>query len=637
MSFDSLTVAALADQLNREATPSRIQRVIATGPAAFGFELYTANHQRVQLLVSAHADSGRVLLTNTPLTRDPSLHDSPLLLLLRKYVRGGRLLSIEQPGLERVLIASIAKTLPLGKLDHNDYNTAVNSDDSDSEPEVVEGQLHTVRLVIEVMSRHSNLILVDEAGQIIESLKRIPASQNRFRTILPHHPYIAPPMQDKADFLRLDERRFAEIVATALEGEVGGGGKKAPKLQDALVAALRGISPQLAREIVYRTTGTVATPLADFADWPRLYTATTDLFSLSETGGWQPCVVYAPAVEGTKEQKVTAYAPYELTHLASNGSLESVGNISAAIEAYYLTVEQTVAHDQLKEQLRRQLEKRRDRLRGLRYSLQQQLNRSDELELARYKGDAIFAYGHALEPRATLLRVPAPDGAGEIEVKLDPRLTPVENAQAYFKDYRKLTSARKALPARLEVVSEDLAYLDEIAAMLDFAQGYDDITLIAREVADVLKPPKPEPDKPKKVGKFQPKKKEKDGPPAGIGKLLRVMSPDGIEIYVGKSVKQNDYLTFKLAVPDDIWLHARGVRGAHVIVRMKGLPSLPLRTLQYAAGLAAGRSEARTESHAEVQYAQVRHLRRPKGGTPGAVLVTQEQTIRVAPVMVKSE
>lgn len=648
MSFDSLTIAAVADQLNQEVCPARVQRVLTVGPAAIGLELYSpATRQRRQLLLSVDATQGRVLLTNTPLTRDPALRDSPLLLLLRKYVRGGRLLSVEQPGLERVLVISIAKTFPLGKLDSNDYNSSVNPDDE--EDEVDEGETHTVRLVVEVMSRHSNLVLVDEGGVILECLKRIPAAINRFRTVLPHHPYVAPPMQEKADFFALAESQFAEVVAAAAsspdtmpasgKGE-GSGKSKSLKLADALVTSLRGISPQSGREIVFRASGNAATPLVGFEGWPSLYAATSDLLGLSETGRWAHCVVSVPGEEG--QERVTAYAPYRLSHLAASGRLGSVPTISEAIEAYYKTQAQTVAHEQLKEQLRGQLERKRDRLRGLRYSLQTQLTKVDNIELTRYRGDAIFAYGHALLPGATSLRAPAQDGEGEIEIKLDPRRTAAENAQGYFKDYRKLVHARAALPERIAAAEVELAYFDEVAAMLDVAQGYDEITLISREVADIGKPPKEEKagKDGKKGGKFQPKKAGKGGKdetPPGVGKLLRLLSPDGVEVYVGKSVRQNDYLTFKLASPEDIWLHARGVRGAHVIIKMRGLPAVPPRTLQFAAGLAAGRSEARSESYAEVQYSPVRQLRKPKGGALGAVLVNAEQTIRVAPLEVPKE
>ncbi|PZR95116.1 MAG: hypothetical protein DLM69_11870, partial [Candidatus Chloroheliales bacterium] len=185
---------------------------------------------------------------------------------------------------------------------------------------------------------------------------------------------------------------------------------------------------------------------------------------------------------------------------------------------------------------------------------------------------------------------------------------------------------RAGLPERVAEGEQDLAYLDEMTEMIELAEGYEDISLTARELADLDKPPAPQ--KPVKA-----KQKAKPGTPPGLGKLLRVLSPDGIEVYIGKSMKQNEYLAFKLAAPDDIWLHARGVPGAHVLVKMRGLPQIPQRTLLYAAGLAAGRSQARHSTAAEVMYTQARYLRKPPAAPPGTLLYSHEKSIRVPPIL----
>ncbi len=704
--FDSLTIAAVADELNRRACPAKIQRVLTLSPLAIGLELY-AQGQRQQLIISAHADNARVHLSDHNLTRDPALNDSQLLLLLRKYVRGGRLLSVAQPDLERVLLLSIAKLMPVGKYDDSNYTQSVNSPDADSDDdEDLAGEEVAVQLVVEMMGRHSNIILVDGAGVIMDSLKRVPSSVNRYRVIIPHHPYVAPPAQDKRRFDRMSEAAFQEAVAAAAQVE---GKKKAGQLWQGLVGALQGASPQMAKEIVYRATGLADTLATDFTAWPALHTAADELFSLNETGRWQPCVVYQQpspqpspialnnlppqpspvagegeettlipldytppqlylaAAEGndatpsTKDDippqpylaaaegndatpspisregwgegaKAIAFASYRLRHLEGAGRLVANDSISATVEAYFSSVEQTAAHEQLKEQLRGRVAGRRQRIASRLHSLREQLTRADEAEMLRYKGEMIFAYQYAIGSDTTNLSVPAPAGEDEISIALDPQLSVAENAQRYFRDYHKATAARAGLPERVADAEQDLAYLDEMAAMIDLAEGYEDITLTARELADLDKPPAPP-----KPGKQKANQKAKAGLPPGLGKLLRVVSPDGIEIFVGKSMKQNEYIAFKLAAPDDIWLHARGVPGAHVLVKMRGVPVLPQRTLIYAAGLAAGRSQARHNGAAEVMYTAARHLRKPPGAPPGTLLFSHEKSIRVPPILAAAD
>ncbi len=668
--FDSLTIAAVADELNRRACPAKIQRVLTLSPLAIGLELY-AQGQRQQLIISAHADNARVHLSDHNLTRDPAQNDSQLLLLLRKYVRGGRLLSVAQPDLERVLLLSIAKLMPIGKFDDPYYTQSVNSTyANDDEDEDLAGEEVTVQLVVEMMGRHSNIILVDGAGVIMDSLKRVPGSVNRYRVIIPHHPYVAPPAQDKRRFDRMSEDAFQEAVAEAAQAE---GKKKAGQLWQGLVGALQGASPQMAKEIVYRATGLADTPAAGFTAWPTLHAAADELFSLNETGRWQPCVVYltpphpspaagvgddansspvdysppqpSPAEVGDdatpslniEDAKAIAFASYRLRHLEGGGQrLVTHDSISAAVEAYFSSTEQTAAHEQLKEQLRKRVAGRRQKIASRLHSLREQLARADEAEMLRYKGEMIFAYQYVISAETTNLSVPAPEGEVEISITLDPQLSVAENAQRYFRDYHKATAARAGLPERVADAEQDLAYLDEMAAMIDLAEGYEDITLTARELADLDKPPAP-PKPTKQRANQKPNQKAKAGLPPGLGKLLRVLSPDGIEIYVGKSMKQNEYIAFKLAAPDDIWLHARGVPGAHVLVKMRGVPTLPERTLVYAAGLAAGRSQARHNGAAEVMYTTARHLRKPPGAPPGTVLVSHEQSIRVPPILAEAE
>jgi predicted ribosome quality control (RQC) complex YloA/Tae2 family protein len=221
----------------------------------------------------------------------------------------------------------------------------------------------------------------------------------------------------------------------------------------------------------------------------------------------------------------------------------------------------------------------------------------------------IYAFIHMLAPGQQRLEV---EGA---TIALDPRLTPVENAQERFKAYDKAKSALAGVPERLAAVEARLAGLDETLALLELADGFEQIEGIAREAAEqgYIRPP---------AGRAQPKTRRLTP--------LRVDSSDGFAIYVGRSAGQNEQVTFKIGAADDLWLHARGIHGAHVIIKSGGR-DIPERTLLEAAGLAAYFSKGREESAVEIDIARRSQVRRIAGAPAGMVSYHAERTVRAAP------
>ncbi|MDQ2807549.1 MAG: NFACT family protein [Chloroflexota bacterium] len=689
MFFDALALAAVRAELLASGVPGRVQQVRAVGPLALSLELY-GGHRRRYLLLSAHAEHARAHLLTTPPTRDPTIR-SPLLLLLRKYLRGAILQSVEQPQFERVLDFGFTKVLPVqrGGPDSEEWEPDDSDESDESDPLEADDRradippgfaLYETHLIAEIMGRHSNLVLVGWDGLVLDAIKHIPSSINRVRTTLPHQPYLPPPAQRKLDLLTMGERSFL--------GEMQGLAPNAAAWQT-LVARFRAVSPLLAREAVYRASGNEDTPVAAIEP-PRLYAALTELLGLVRTNAWAPSVAWAPPAADDPDEDQTAadeptnlrqfptgtagsattddppsqhatlntqhstlalaFAPYALRHLeAAGATLQATNSISAAAEAYFAAVETVAGHAQLKSAVRAELAERRKRLDRRRAALQGELDRAAGFERERHKGELILAYMYGIEPGQTHLTIPE-EG---LTIKLDPDRTPLEQAQAMFREYQRARAAAAGVPARLEAVDLGLRYLDEIATQLDLAEDHDTIHLLRAELAALpddataatpATPAAAKGKRPEPKGKGTPSQRDRHAKARQAGKLTpavgkesrlattpaKVVSRDGINIYYGRSARQNDALTFNVAQPDDLWLHARGVPGSHVVIRSGG-KSVPESTVAEAARLAARHSKARADTAVDVIVTEKRHVRRVTGAPPGLVTVSNERVLRVRP------
>jgi predicted ribosome quality control (RQC) complex YloA/Tae2 family protein len=563
MYFDALTMAAVADELREKILGGRVQTVLLPATLCLGLEIYT-HQERHYLLASAHAQAARVHLAGTKLRRGVAT-PTPLLLLLRKYAQGARIDRLEQPPFERVLHIG---------LDHHEHGCTT--------------------LVVEVMGRHSNIVLVDAGGIVVECVKRVGPEMSRYRTVLPGQPYRPPPPQEKLAPGDLTELRLRHIVE-ALPPDV--------LLWRGLVQGLKGVSPLLAQELAFRATGRTDTLAGEVAKVSPLLAAVGDLLSPLESGHWQPSVV-------REEGEVAVFAPYPLTH---RQGYELLASISQAVEGYYAGAVREEPYGFLKQSLRQAIARGRERQQKKRGALERSLAAREEIETLRQKGEWILAYAAQIAPGQDELAVELGPGQPSLTIALDPRSSPVENAQQYFKDYHKAKAAAGEVPALLEQVDLELRYLDQLEADLELASTQPEIqeVRLALSEAGYLK------------GEGQRRKPARSQP-------LTLRSPDGLTILVGKNSRQNEEVTFRRASSDDLWLHARGVPGAHIIVKSGG-QEVPEATLRQAAGLAAYYSQARQATRAAVDYTQRRHVRRIKGARPGLVTYDHEQTIYVEP------
>jgi len=607
--FDVLTVGAVVDELDHSVLDGRIQKIGLVDQLTIAAEIY-AHGRRRALIASANADHARILLADSMPSVDPNLI-TPFGLQLRKYVRGGFLVGIEQPPLERMVKLSIAKRMPTHNPDEGkrppfragdpEIEESEDQDDDDiwTSPDVVR-----LDLMVEIMGRHSNLVLVDADGVIMESAKRVTPQMSRVRSILPRKAYSLPPVPDKPDPRHVTSAGIEAILGAAKPGA---------GVAETLVRGLRGVSPQIGREAAYRLTGdstaTVGTVGAEGAR--ELARILRGLYEPLLTRAWAPRVY-------ERDDVVVAYAATPMTHLAATATEEEGASISSAIAMAGASEGDATSpkdHAQRRARLVTAIDGAITRVESRLRSFHEQHAKSADLEKLRTWGELIYAYMWQLSPGDTELVV-----EGE-RIPLDPALSAKENAQELFERYRKAQKAGSQLPERIEETEQERDYLRQLRLQAEQSEGFAAIESLRQEFEDHA-------GERHSVGEKHPQRGKKKGQPRRVTPITDV---DGNLIYIGRSGRENDQVTFDIGGPNDTWLHARGVPGSHVIVRWARPEADTEERIETAAALAAYYSGSRASGSVEVDVAKRRDVRKIKGGGPGMVTYRNEYTIPVRP------
>jgi predicted ribosome quality control (RQC) complex YloA/Tae2 family protein len=419
---------------------------------------------------------------------------------------------------------------------------------------------------------------------------------------LPKLPYVPPPPLDRPD----PRRTTTAEVETLLRGQLPSG-----LLAPFLVRAYRGISPQMAREIAHQATSDPDVTIGALPDESpnAIARETRRLFEPLLTGAWSP-VVYRED-DGT----AAAFAPVPMAHLAARLTAEPATSISRAAEMARGPGGATPQrHAQRRERLAASIGDARDRLAARHESLRSQQRKAEQAEQLREWGELIYAYLWKIHPGDTVL------DADGVKVPIDASLSPKENAQEYFERYRKAQSAEGRLPDMIEQVEVDLAYLDQLRTQVNQAVTFAEIESLTAEWEERRG------NQPARItnGTFSKSPASRRPRP--------LVDQFGNAVYIGRSGRQNDQVTFVIAGPNDTWLHARGVPGSHVIVRWNNPNGdEDEATLDAAASLAAFYSSARESGRAEVDITRRRHVRKIKGAGPGMVTYRNERTVSVKP------
>ncbi|MCR5177742.1 MAG: NFACT family protein [Lachnospiraceae bacterium] len=576
MALDGITVCALARELNEELAGARISKITQTESD----ELYitakpAGDKKQVRLLLSASAALPLAYLTTA--NKAGPMTAPAFCMLLRKHLMSGRVVSVTQPDFERILRFRVRGTDEMGDLkDHV--------------------------LVIELMGKHSNIILLDDSENVIDSIRRVPASVSSVREVLPGRSYFVP-AQEKESPLSADRRSLALAIR----------GLGMP-LFKAVYTSYMGVSPIMAQEICYRAgidADRSAISLTD-EEFERFADAFLDMFMMVEKGEFSPEIVY-------KDGAPLEFAALELTLYGrtSGTAVRKCTSMSTALEEYYSEKNEHERMRQRSYDLRKLVGGMLDRDRK-KYALQQkQLADTEKKDRLRLCGELLQAYGYQVEQGAKKVTLEDYNTGKPVEVVLDPELSAHENAGKYFERYQKLKRTALALDEQIARTREDIEHLESVGEAISIAKTEGDLREIREEL--VLS------GYVKKTGtKTKERREEKSEP-------LHYVTPGGYDIYVGKNNLQNDRLTFRFAEGADWWFHAKKMPGSHVILKIKKGQEVPDREFELAAAAAAWYSSGREQNLVEVDYVIRKEVKKPAGSKPGFVVYYTNYSMAIKP------
>ncbi|MBS6396052.1 MAG: NFACT family protein [Clostridiales bacterium] len=559
MALDGITIACMAHELNEKLSGGRISKIAQ--PESDELLLTVKSQQgNFRLLLSASASLPLVYITES---NKPSPLTAPnFCMLLRKHISGGRIISITQPSLERILRFEIEHLDELGDLCRK-------------------------YLIVEIMGKHSNIIFCTDQNQIIDSIKHVSSQMSSVREVLPGRPYFIPETQEKVNPLEVTEEDFIRLLQS-----------KPMKLSKALYTSLTGFSPIAAEELCCQMSmdSDRAANSFDQDQLSWLYWQFRRFIEAVRQNIYEPAIYY----DGKNPVefsciRMTLYERY---------AKESYDSPSRMLEHYYAEKNTLTRIRQKSTDLRRIVQTALER-NVKKYDLQlKQLRDTEKREKYRIYGELINTYGYNVEPGSKSFEALNYYTGETVTIPLDPQIPVQDNAKKYFDKYGKLKRTCEAVTKLLEETGSEVEHLKSIQTALDIALLEEDLVQIKEELMESGY-----------IRKRAPGNKR----PKITSKPFHYLSGDGYHMYVGKNNFQNDELTFQFARGNDWWFHAKGVPGSHVIVQTNG-DELPDRTFEEAARLAAYYSSSRNAEKTEIDYVEKKHVKKPGGAKPGFVV-----------------
>lgn len=579
MAFDTLAVACLAREFCNTIQDGRIDKIYQPERDEILLSIRTFT-EHYRLVLSANAAFPRVHFTSVQ--KENPKTPPMFCMLLRKHLAGGKITAITQPDGERVLCFSVAS-----------YNEL--------------GDLTEKQLVIELMGRHSNIILLNENRQVIDAVKHVDFTVSSVRQILPGLPYQAPPPQDKPAVLS-DKIETAEI-------DFSQEGLRADK---AIMAAVTGISPVLAREAVFRAAGRSDSLCGALS--PAERASITDYIRTLRTAPFSPCLITDNATG-----KVIDFSALEIRQYENAARIETADSLNAILEKYFYTKDSQERMKQKSADLFKLLHTNLERLSKKLVIQENTLKEAKNKEQYKIYGDLLTANLYQIgekQESVTVQNYYAPD-LEDVTIALDPSRSPAQNAQRYYKLYNKAKNAEIEIARQLEGTTAEIAYLESTLMVLESCETESDLNAVRQELSleGYIK-------------RQNPKQKVKQASTAA--KPMHFISSDGFDIYVGRNNTQNDYLTLRFANSGDIWFHTKKIHGSHTIIKLGIDKDVPPRTMTEAAALAAYFSKARESSQVPVDYTTIKNVHKPNGAKPGMVIYDNYNTIYVTPKLLEN-
>ena len=577
MALDGLVVHSLADELHNKLVGGKVDRIHQ--PENDELVLYVRNNkENFKLVLSSSASNPRVYLANNYKKENP-IKAPMFCMLFRKYIQGGIITNICQVNFERIIKITVES------FDELKEKTAKD-------------------IYIEIMGRHSNIILTQH-DKIIDSIKRIPPSVSRVRQLLPNMTYELPPAQDKINPIKGVSLKSFINTLREFDGP----------LYKGIFSKFLGISTPIAKEICYRANldSNIKAEEMSRDELAKLYRIFSDLFTKIKNNDYAPCIVVDEKVD-----KVIDFSCIDLTYLNDNKFIRN-DSISQVIEDYYKTKDFKDRVHQRTSDLRKSISIKLDRLYHKQEKIKKELIEADNADSYKIKGELLTAYIYMIEKGMESIEVDNfyDENYAKVTINLNKNLTPSENAQKYFKKYNKLKTAKKELTSQLIICNDEIEYLENILLGIENCENLEELADIKDELIRLGYAKAPY--------KYR-AKKDIDL----TTKPNQFISSDGFTILVGKNNKQNDYLTLRIADPEDIWMHTKNIPGSHVIIKCAG-KDVPDETLYEAAMLAAYYSKGRMSSQVPVDYTMKKHVKKPSGSKPGMVIYETNSTIYVTP------
>ncbi|MFV5893440.1 MULTISPECIES: NFACT RNA binding domain-containing protein [unclassified Bacillus cereus group] len=559
MAFDGLFTRAITHEIENSLYTGRISKIYQ--PSKYEILLHIrANGKNQKLILSSHPTYARMHLTNQN-------YDSPAIppmfcMLLRKHLEGGFIEKIEQIDLERIIQITVR-----------------------SRNEIGDESLKT--LVIEIMGRHSNIILVDtKTNNILDSLKHVSLAVNRHRTVYAGAEYIAPPAQHKINPLQIETNDEFIRPLDFLSGN----------MDKQLVGTFTGISPLFAKEVVKKAGMVNEKALADA------------FFSIQK-----PLLTHTYSPTMTTSNGKEFFYLFPLAHL--QGENKTFSSVSELLDRFFFG---KAERDRVKQQahdLERFMQNEKNKNEKKLIKLEKTLQDAGKADKYQLFGELLTANMYALKKGDKDIEVVNyyDENGGTVKIALDPLKTPSENAQRYFQKYQKAKNSVVIVEEQIEKTKEEILYFDSLLQQMEAASSKD-IEEIREELAE------------EGYMRNRKTKNEKKKPTKPV--LDKYLATDGTEIFVGKNNKQNDYLTTKFARRDEIWLHTKDIPGSHVVIRSLEPAE---ETLLEAAKIAAYYSKAKESSSVPVDFTKIRHVKKPSGAKLGFVTYDNQQTVYVTP------
>ena len=568
MSMDGLSLYSAMNELNKRLAGGKIDKIQQTDKEELLLMVRSLG-QTHRLLINASAADNRVQLTELK-KQAPS--EAPMFcMLLRKRIAGGKIVRFEQERLDRVLKISIET--------YNDL-----------------GDLSVFALYCELMGKHSNIILVNEKGVIVDAIKHVGLGMSSVRFVMPGLEYSAPPAQDKQDPSKASVDDFS--MAMCMVGM---------SIAKALSNAFFGLSPAVAAQLVARYTDkTECTQLSE-AEREELAERLTAFYADMAHGKEK-----ASAVLNALGETEAVY-PFAI----AGGGIKLYDSIGEALDSLYINNDRREWAKRHGASARKVLQNNIERCEKKLALYADALNSEEQMEKCRLYGELLTANLHSLKSGTDTAAVDNyyADPVERIAIPLDRQLPPGENAQRYYKKYQKLKAAREMAIVQREQTLSELNYLEGQLDNLTKCTAENELSELIEEL--------------KEQGYIKRDKGGKKKMKLAASKPMHFVSSTGADIYVGKNNRQNDELTLRFASPNDIWMHTKNIPGSHVIV--KGASEQDTATMTEAALLAAYYSRARGSENVAVDYTPRKYVKKPAGAKPGMVIYTTNKTAYVTP------